>query len=78
MFNLLQDLCHCGRLVLLLSVAVYFSQMYVNTRMHKIRFIKYFYEKFIEHKNTHQNLYFPLTDSDNGFLNMFISSKFVK
>ena len=24
--------------------------MYVSTRMHKILFIKYFYEKFIEHK----------------------------
>ena len=57
MFNLLQGLCHCGRLVLLLSVASFklqpiFNQMYVNIRMHKIRFIKCFYEKFIDHKIT--------------------------
>ena len=60
MFNLLQDFCYCGRLVLLLSVAGF--------KLHKLCFIKCFYEKFIEHKITQafdQNLYFPLIDSDN-------------
>ena len=56
MFNLLQDLCHCGRLVLLLSpLPVLSCSLFLaneHTRMHKMRFIKCFYEKFIEHKIT--------------------------
>ena len=53
--------------------------MYVNTRMHKIRFIKCFYEKFIEHKITQASeLYFPLTDSNNGFLKMFYVKQICK
>ena len=52
--------------------------------MHEIRFIKCFYEKFIEHKITQASefvfsrVYLPLIDSDNGFLKMFYFKKICK
>ena len=52
MFNLLQDLCHCGRLVLLLSVVGFKLQSIFSKCMSTQKCLKSVYEKFIEHKTT--------------------------
>ena len=52
--------------------------MYVNTRVHKICFIKCFYEKFIEHKTTQASEFVFYIDNDKGFLNMFYFKQICK
>ena len=82
--NDLTDDCHCGRLLLLLSVADFKLQSIFSKYMSTQGCIKSVLESVSLKSllNTrsyrHQNLYFPLIDSDNGFLNMFYFKQICK
>ena len=68
--SVIVDVWSCGFPLPVLSCSLFLANLCQHKN--KIRFIKCFCEKLLNTRShRHLNLYFPLIDSDNGFLNMF-------